>query len=63
MKHPEPEHVRHYREIERNGPPRCCHTCERYGDDGVCDKFKSEPPEEFAATPDACKEWLMEVPF
>lgn len=58
-RHQEPEFVT----VWRKGPPHCCHTCDFYGDDGVCLKFKSEPPEDFASTPDACASWLFAVPF
>jgi hypothetical protein len=26
-------------------------------------EFFKEPPEEFAATPDACNKWVMDLPF
>jgi hypothetical protein len=60
---PEPAHVIQWREWLKAGPPRCCHTCEHYGIDGLCVAFFRTPPEEFAATMNACEEWEAEVPF
>jgi len=47
----------------RKGPPKFCHTCEHYDNEGICQKHQQEPPEEFARTEDACPEWLYEIPF
>lgn len=58
-RHIEPDHVK----IWRNGPPACCHTCEKYSEEGICQVHDAEPPEEFAATDGACKDWLMDLPF
>ncbi len=63
MRPPKPKIVVLYEEVIKNGPPRCCHTCAEYDEDGQCLRFDSEPPEAFAATPDACQEWIMEIPF
>lgn len=63
LRHQEPETVRKYRKAVQTPPPRCCHTCDHYRDDGVCEKFDMEPPEDFAATEDACPEYEQEVPF
>jgi hypothetical protein len=52
----------YYKMLEA-GPPKCCHSCEMYGTDGLCVEFFKEPPEEFAATPDACNKWVMDLPF
>lgn len=60
---PEPEIVRQWREWDKMGPPRCCHTCDFYEPDGHCRKHKQRPPDDFAATPDACPDWTREVPF
>jgi len=46
LRHAEPEVVRKYKEIVNNPPPRCCHTCAFYTDNGLCDKFGMEPPED-----------------
>lgn len=58
-RHPEPQFVKDW----RDGPPRCCHTCEHYRSDGRCQRYDMEPPEEFAATPGQCRDWSFEVPF
>jgi len=47
----------------RAGPPKCCHTCEHYGTDGLCVEFFQEPPAEFAAEVDVCDKWESELPF
>jgi hypothetical protein len=60
---PQPEIVTQWEEWLRAGPPRCCHTCEHYSKTGDCMKFDMRPPEQFAATPDACDEYFQEVPF
>jgi hypothetical protein len=52
-----------YREWIKAGPPKCCHTCEMYGNDGLCTEFFMTPPAEFAAEVDACPKWECEVPF
>jgi hypothetical protein len=51
-------------EIEKIKEPKCCHTCDHYTRLGVCNVYKMEPPEEFAATIDACDKWEEEkCPF
>ena len=59
MRHPEPEIVTIY----KAGPPKCCHTCEHYGNDGLCVTFFMEPPAEFVAAVDLCPSWEIECPF
>lgn len=46
-----------------NNPPKCCHSCGHYGEDGICQKYNMEPPQDFAATPDACQDHIPMVPF
>jgi hypothetical protein len=61
---PEPQFLIDYREWLQAGPPKCCHTCEHYGVDGLCAKHEmAAPPAEFAATEDECPDWIMECPF
>jgi len=60
---PEPQFLVDYRKWLDAGPPKCCHTCEHYGTDGLCTEFWMEPPAEFAATVDACPKWLEDCPF
>jgi hypothetical protein len=68
-RHPEPDFVTAYKEWLKAGPPKCCHTCDHYGQakyndpPGHCREFNMEPPEEFAATVDACASWTQELPF
>ena len=59
----EPEFLIQWREWDKAGPPKCCHTCEHYGVDGLCIEFFMTPPEEFAASIDACDKWERECPF
>ena len=63
MRHKQPEIVTIYYNMLKAGPPKCCHSCEMYGTDGLCVEFFKEPPEDFAATPDACNKWVMDLPF
>ena len=63
LRHQEPETVKRYREIVKNGPPKCCHTCENYSTDGVCTVYDMRPPEDFAATDGACQDYIQEIPF
>lgn len=62
-RHAEPQLVTLYKEWVKAGPPRCCHTCEMYGSDGLCTEFFMTPPEDFAADVDACPQWMQEIPF
>lgn len=59
-RHKEPKILEDYRD---NKYPRICHTCEQYNQDGMCLEFKAEPPEDFAATHDACDKYDPEIPF
>jgi hypothetical protein len=52
-----------YKEWIKAGPPRCCHTCEHYGTDGLCIEFWMQPPPEFAASVGECDKWQQEVSF
>jgi hypothetical protein len=60
---PKPEFLIEYERWLQAGPPRCCHTCEFYGTDGLCVTFFMEPPAEFAETINACAQWVQELPF
>ena len=44
-------------------PPRCCHTCYKYQDDGTCEQFNMRPPDEFTQTLNACDQWEDIIPF
>ena len=59
----EPKFLVDYREWVKAGPPKCCHTCEHFGNDGLCVNFFMEPPAEFAEALDLCPSWELEVPF
>jgi len=63
MRQPEPEFLIQWREWEKAGPPKCCHTCEHYGVDGLCVEYFMHPPEEFANVVGECVKWEREVPF
>ena len=60
---PEPEFLIDYREWVKAGPPKCCFTCDEYDESGHCRKFEMRPPDEFAASVDACESWEPECPF
>ena len=59
----EPEVVRQWREWNKAGPPKCCHTCDFYTAQGMCERYNMRPPDDFASTPDVCSDWIMEIPF
>ncbi len=63
MRHAEPKMVTLYKEWIKAGPPKCCHTCEMYGTDGLCTEFFMEPPPEFAEAVGECPNWMLELPF
>ena len=63
MRHAEPDFVTDFKRWLAAGPPRCCHTCEHYGNDGQCVEFFMKPPAKFAAEVDACPKWEAECPF
>jgi len=52
-----------YKKAALDLPPKCCHTCEDYTDDGYCRHFQMEPPADFASTFDQCPEWYEKIPF
>jgi hypothetical protein len=63
MKPPEPDFVTAWRKWVKQGPPRCCFTCEHFKDDGRCAQFDTVPPKEFAEALDECEKWEPELPF
>lgn len=63
LRHNEPEIVKKYRASIAEPVPKVCHTCEHYSPNGACELFNQKPPEDFAATVDACKDWREEIPF
>ena len=63
MRHAEPQFLIDYREWEKAGPPKCCHTCEPDGVDGLSVEFFMKPPAEFADAVDLCPSWEAECPF
>lgn len=60
---PEPQFLIDYREWVKAGPPKCCFTCDYFNQSGHCLAFDMRPPDEFAATVDACESYMEEVPF
>lgn len=60
---PEPHWLIEARAVMDNWPPRLCHTCEHFGNDGICRQHGEAPPPEFASTLDACSEWEQEIPL
>jgi hypothetical protein len=63
MRHPEPIIVIHYRATLNVEPPRVCHTCDHYTEQGICAEFGEAPPEAFASESGECSLWVEEVPF
>ena len=62
-KQPKPEFVAQWEAWQALGPPKCCHTCEHYMQDGRCYIYDVEPPAEFIQTTDKCNRWLCGIPF
>ena len=60
MKHKEPQFVTEWRKMQ---PPKCCHTCLEYSNDGLCLMYKEIPPEQFAKTVNICDKWQLDIPF
>lgn len=60
---PEPEFLIQWREWRREGPPKCCHTCDYYSKAGHCESFDMTPPDDFANEVDVCDQWIEEFPF
>ena len=60
---PEPEYLIQWRKWHAVGMPKCCHTCDHFNQSGHCLAFDMRPPDDFAATPDACDQWIQEIPF
>lgn len=63
MRHQEPEIVTAYRARLKGDPPKVCHMCDHYQQNGLCREFAATVPEAFAATPDVCHLWEEELPF
>jgi hypothetical protein len=63
MRHKMPDVVRIYKQSMDLGAPKCCHTCDFYQKDGVCEKHDAIPPEDFAAKLNACPDFWAEIPF
>jgi hypothetical protein len=63
MRSPEPKIVTLYRAAIRQDPPKCCHTCDYYTKDGMCQEYDAAPPELFTRTVDSCELWSEEIPF
>jgi sulfatase maturation enzyme AslB (radical SAM superfamily) len=59
-RHLEPEFVTEWKKREI---PKCCHTCDWYSKQGVCQFHQSEPPEDFAKEVNSCNDWIEEIPF
>lgn len=59
-RHPKPQILIDYEERRR---PEFCHTCAAYSEEGLCLVHFQEPPEEFAKTEKACKDYEEDLPF
>jgi hypothetical protein len=62
-KHAQPDFVSEWKRIQKIAPPKCCHTCNYYSEEGLCNLHDAEPPEEYAATLGECPDWVDEIPF
>lgn len=61
MKHDMPDHIKEFYRYKE--PPKCCHTCDFYMDDGNCQIYNMTPPEEFAAQEGQCDKWQEVITF
>jgi hypothetical protein len=67
MRHEQPKIVSDYyakiSALRAIKEPKCCHTCENYSENGICQEFSEEPPADFAAQPNQCDKWMCIIPF
>lgn len=63
MRHPEPQVVKDYWQQQNQSMPRCCHTCDHYKEDGLCESYEMRPPLEFTQAVGKCERWLDLIPF
>jgi hypothetical protein len=67
MRHKTPKVVEEYNAkvnaIVDINEPKCCHTCDYYMENGLCQQYQIEPPEDFASQLDQCQDWLPIIPF
>jgi len=67
MRHPQPKIVKdYYAKVEAfydMNEPKCCHTCDSYSEEGICQEYLIAPPEDFAQQLNQCEEWLPIIPF
>lgn len=60
---PEPQFLTDYYEWLKAGPPKCCHTCAFFANNGRCIEFDVYPDEHDAQQVDVCPAWKQDVPF
>ena len=67
MRHLQPKIVKdYYAKVEAfydMNEPKCCHTCDSYSEEGICQEYLIAPPEDFAQQLNQCEEWLPIIPF
>jgi hypothetical protein len=67
MRHKQPpEVVKYFEQMEELRllvEPQCCHTCDAYTKEGMCQEYSIAPPEDFAAKLNECQEWAPMIPF
>ena len=67
MRHKTPlivsEHYEKVDAIHNIHEPKCCHTCDSYNENGLCQEYLTQPPEDFAQSLNQCAEWLPIIPF
>lgn len=63
MKHEPTGIAKSYFDFINNGAPKCCHTCQHYNKNGVCETWNNSPPPEFTNQINACEHWFMDTPF
>ncbi len=56
--------IDYYLKSLRGLPPKCCHSCDHYDNNGKCTEFDAVPTDEFLVTQGCCIDWVeVVVPF
>ena len=67
MRHPQPKLVKDYyakvNALLDMKEPKCCHTCDSYDEEGICQEYLIAPPEDFAQQINQCEKWIPIIPF
>ena len=59
---PPPEFVTEWERVCKS-PPKSCHTCINYDQQGICEIYEQAPPDDFIHKQGECESWMQDVPF